>query len=153
RARLARGHLHHVLVLARLGVRADRRAGPRPGAVREDPLLRQPAAVVRRGDRRAQRPPPRQLPPGLHPPGADQRGDAGNPRRTPRTRGPVRLNTTAYLCARLYTHVSLRTFRIRAGRRMTQVAGPDGLLTAGPQQGRVGARRLMIERQLVAGPV
>ena len=43
-----------------------------------------PAPALRRGDRPAVRPAPRQLPPGLHPPGADQRGDA----RDPRGRGP-----------------------------------------------------------------
>ena len=43
--------------------------------------LRQPAGAVRRGDRRGDRPPPRQLPAGVHPPGADQRGHAHHPRR------------------------------------------------------------------------
>ena len=36
--------------------------------------LRQPARPVRRGDRPAHRPAPRQLPAGVHSPGADQRG-------------------------------------------------------------------------------
>ena len=55
--------------------------GARAAAVREAALLRQPARAVRRGDRPAHRPPPRQLPAGVHPPGADQRGDARDPRR------------------------------------------------------------------------
>ena len=39
------------------------------------------ARPLRRGARRRDRPPPRQLPPGLHPPRADQRGHARDPRR------------------------------------------------------------------------
>ena len=42
---------------------------------------RLPAAALRRGARPPQRPPARQLPPGLHPPRADQRGHARDRRR------------------------------------------------------------------------
>ena len=48
----------------------------RASAVREADLLRQRARPLRRGDRSSQRAPSRQLPPGIHPPGADQRGHA-----------------------------------------------------------------------------
>jgi hypothetical protein len=75
------GHVHDLLVLAGLGAGRDRRAGARPGPVREAALLRQPARPLRRGDRPAHRPAPRQLPAGVHPPGADQRGHARDPRR------------------------------------------------------------------------
>src|SRR5205807_6590176 len=51
------------------------------GAVREDARLRLAAVPLCRGDRREVRPPPGELPAGLHPPGADQRGDARDPRR------------------------------------------------------------------------
>ncbi len=58
------------------------------GAVREAALLRQPARALRRGDRPALRPPLRELPPGVHPPGADQRRDARDPGRSgPRRAG------------------------------------------------------------------
>ena len=54
----------------------------------------QRARPLRRGARRRLRPPPRQLPAGLHPPGADQRGHPRDPRRAgdaePR-RGPLPL--------------------------------------------------------------
>ncbi len=48
---------------------------PCAGPVREAALVREPAAAVRRGDRGRERPPPRQLPAGVHPPVPDQRGD------------------------------------------------------------------------------
>ena len=51
---------------------------PRP--VRRMLSDRQPARPVRRGDRPAHRPPLGELPAGLHPPGADQRLDARDPR-------------------------------------------------------------------------
>ena len=54
----------------------DRRARAREGAVREAALARRPARSLRRGDRHPQRPPPRQLPAGLHPPGSHQRRHA-----------------------------------------------------------------------------
>ena len=53
-----------------------------PGPVRTAAKRRQPAAAVCRGNRPAQRPPPRQLPAGLHPPGPDPRGDPPDPRGT-----------------------------------------------------------------------
>ena len=45
-------------------------------AVREAALLGRAARALRRGDRRTQRPPPGQLPAGVHPSRADQRGPA-----------------------------------------------------------------------------
>ena len=65
-----------VSALAEIGETAAR-----PGAVRAAARLRLAARAVRRGDRRDLGPPPRQLPPGVHPPRADQRGDARHPRR------------------------------------------------------------------------
>ena len=83
------GHVHDLLVLAGVRPRRDRRAHPRPGAVREAAVLRLAAAALRGGDRPALGAPPGQLPAGLHPPGADQRGDARDPGR--RGRGGERL--------------------------------------------------------------
>ena len=80
RARGRGGHVHDLLVLARLRARRDRRARPGPPALREAARLRQPAAPLRRGDRRRHRPPPRQLPAGVHAPGADQRRDEAHRR-------------------------------------------------------------------------
>ena len=74
-------HLHHLLVLAGVGAGRNRRGGPRQAAVRAAAVLRQPAAPLRRGDRAANRPAPGQLPAGVHPPGADQRRGARDPRR------------------------------------------------------------------------
>ena len=54
---------------------------PGQAPVRAAAVLRQPAAPLRRGDRAAHRPPPGQLPAGVHPPGADQRRGARHPRR------------------------------------------------------------------------
>ena len=54
-------------------------------------VLRQPAGALRGGDRPALGPPLRQLPAGVHPPGADQRGDARDPRRPGRRGGGLRL--------------------------------------------------------------
>ena len=48
-------------------------------ALREAALVRRSARALRRGDRPEQRPAPGQLPPGLHPPRADQRGAARHP--------------------------------------------------------------------------
>ena len=88
------GHLHDLLVLAGLRPLRDRRVPQGPQAVRQAALLRRPAPAVRRGDRPAQRPAPRQLPAGVHPPRADQRGpardqDGDRPRRR-RRRGQRR---------------------------------------------------------------
>ena len=58
----------------------DRRVPPGQAPVRAAAVLRQPAASVRRGDRAAHRTAPGQLPAGVHPPGADQRGGARHPR-------------------------------------------------------------------------
>ena len=51
----------------------DRRDRAGPGAVQEAALLCRPAASLRRGDRRHHRRAPRELPPGIHPPGSDRR--------------------------------------------------------------------------------
>ena len=51
--------------------------------------LRRAARALRRGDRPAQRPAPRQLPAGVHPPGPDQRRAA----RDPAGRGPGLVGT------------------------------------------------------------
>ena len=90
------GQLHHLLVLAGVGAVRDRRVRPGPQAVRPAAVLRRPARPLRRGDRRPLRPAPGQLPAGVHPPGADQRGAARDqargraPARSPRAPGPVR---------------------------------------------------------------
>ena len=76
------GTLRDLLVLARVRARRDRRGPARPRHVRQAALLREPARPVRRGDRPALGPPPRQLPAGLHPPGPDQRRDARDPAPT-----------------------------------------------------------------------
>ena len=71
----------HLLALhVRLRRRADPRrpAGRRPDRLREDADLRQPRRAVLRGDR-PDRGADRQLPAGVHPPGADRR--RGHPRR------------------------------------------------------------------------
>ena len=75
------GHVHDLLVLAGLRAVRDRRARARPRPVRAAALARQPARAVRGGDRHPHRAPPGQLPAGVHAPGADQRGDARDPRR------------------------------------------------------------------------
>ena len=75
------GDVHDLLVLARLRALRDRRDRARARAVREAARLRERPGPVRRGDRHAHGPPPRQLPAGVHAPGADQRGDARDPRR------------------------------------------------------------------------
>ncbi len=67
------GQLHDLFVLVGLRPRRDRRGQLGARVVRQAALLRQPARPVRRGDRPPERAAPRQLPPGLHAPGADQR--------------------------------------------------------------------------------
>ena len=84
RARRRGGLVHDLLLLAGVGAVRDRRAAACPGAVREAHLPRLRAGAVRRGDRSPHRPPPRQLPPGLHPSGSDQRRHARDPRRARR---------------------------------------------------------------------
>ena len=81
RARGRGGHVRDLLVVDGLRARRDRRARPRPADVREAARLREPAAALRRGDRRRHGPPPRQLPAGVHAPRADQRGDEADRRR------------------------------------------------------------------------
>ena len=75
------GDVRDLLVLARFRAGRDRRAPAGARALREDALVRVAAPAVRRGDRPAHRPPPGQLPAGVHAPGADQRGHARDPRR------------------------------------------------------------------------
>ena len=80
----------HVLALHVLVRRRPRPLGPAPRRavrVREDADLRQPRRALLRGDRRHRRA-ARQLPPGLHPPLADQRGARAQP--SPRRGGRVR---------------------------------------------------------------
>ena len=97
-----------------LGPGRDRRGRARAGAVREAAVLREPARPVRRGDRPAHRAPPGELPAGVHPPGADQRGHARDPRR-PGARGrddaPRPRADAAALAADL-ARGTLRTFDI-----------------------------------------
>ena len=93
------GHLHDLLLLARLGLVRDRRARARPTALREAAVVRRTVGAVRRGDRPAQRPPTRQLPAGVHAPGSDQRRpprDREGDRRRPRATGPPGSAVTAY---------------------------------------------------------
>ena len=85
------GHVHDLLVLAGLRAGRDRRDQARARPVRAAAGLRQPARALRRGDRRPHRPPPGQLPAGLHPPRADQRRHARHPRR----RGAARVEGRA----------------------------------------------------------
>ena len=75
------GTLPDLLVLAGVGAGRDRRAHACARTVRAPARLRLSARSLRRGDRPSHRPPPRQLPAGVHAPGADQRGDARDPRR------------------------------------------------------------------------
>ena len=95
RARRRRGLVRDLLVLAGQRAGRDRRDDPRPGAVREAARLRLAARPVRRGDRPALRPPPGQLPAGLHPPGAHQRGHARHPRRRAGWRASGRCSSRA----------------------------------------------------------
>ena len=81
RAGRRRGYVHHLLLLAGLGPDRDRRDRAGPPAVRAPAVVRQPPRAVRRGARSPHRPAPRQLPAGLHPPGAGQRGGARHPGR------------------------------------------------------------------------
>ena len=80
-----RGHVLDVLVLVRRGAdpRRARRRGP--ARVREDAHLREPRRAVLRGDRPDGRA-ARQLPPGVHAPGADQRRVQPRPRTRIRRR-------------------------------------------------------------------
>jgi GH15 family glucan-1,4-alpha-glucosidase len=63
-------------VLAGVGAGRDRRGRPGAAPVREAAVVREPAGAVRGGAGSFDRSPPRQLPAGLHPSRADQRGDA-----------------------------------------------------------------------------
>ncbi len=70
-----------VSALSEIGERAAR-----PRALRAAARGGRLARPLRRGARRRVRPPPRQLPPGLHPPGPDQRGLPRDRRRAARGR-------------------------------------------------------------------
>jgi GH15 family glucan-1,4-alpha-glucosidase len=74
------GQLHDLLVPAGLGALRDRRPRPRPRPVRATARVLEPARPVRRGARREDGSPPRQLPPGVHPLGTDQRRHPRDPR-------------------------------------------------------------------------
>jgi GH15 family glucan-1,4-alpha-glucosidase len=80
------GDVPDLLLLARLGALGDRRAAPRPRALRTAAGGGRLARPLRRGARRRLRPAPRQLPPGLHPPGPDQRRLPRDRRRAARRR-------------------------------------------------------------------
>ena len=114
RARGRGGHVHDLLVLARLRAGRDRRGRARAGAVREAALLREPARPVRRGDRPAHGAAHGQLPTGVHPPGADQRGHARDPCRPgPRGRDDApRPRADAPALAADLARGTLRTFDI-----------------------------------------
>ena len=87
--------VHHLLVLAGHRARHDRRAGTCQGPVPEAARLRRAAPALRRGDRRRHRRAPGQLPPGLHPPGADRRRRPPDRRSPPGRRRRSSLGTAA----------------------------------------------------------
>ena len=70
------GHVPDLLLLAGLGALGDRRAPRGRAPVRAPALLLLAAGALRRGARGLLGAPPRQLPPGVHAPRADQRGHA-----------------------------------------------------------------------------
>ena len=78
RARGRGGHVLDLLLLVRGGAGARRPARSRAHRLREDADVRQPPGPLLRGDRPARRA-ARQLPAGVHPPGADQRRDEPRP--------------------------------------------------------------------------
>ena len=67
-----RGHLHHLLMVARLGVGDDRRSRPGAGTLQEASLVRWASAPLCRRDRCHYRGAPRKLPPGIHSPCSDR---------------------------------------------------------------------------------
>ena len=75
------GQLPDLLLLAGLGPGGRRRGPARPRPDGEAAQRRLAARPLRRGVRHRDRPAPRQLPPGLLPPGADRGGGADHPRR------------------------------------------------------------------------
>ena len=77
-----RGHVPHLLVLARLGVGDHRRGTARPRPDGASPTRRVAARPVRGRVRHRHRSPPRQLPPGLLPPRAHRGRSAHHPPRT-----------------------------------------------------------------------
>ena len=97
RARRQGGDVHDLLVLARAGPDADRRARSRKVPLRAPALAREPAPALRGGARFRERPTPRELPPGVHPPFVDHRGrrpDPGRGRGCMTARGGVDLGGT-----------------------------------------------------------
>ncbi len=79
RAGRRRGNLYDLFVLVGLGTGRDRRGGPGAPAVRPVAVPRLTAGALRGGAGRDHRPAPGQLPAGLHPPRADQRGHPRHP--------------------------------------------------------------------------
>ena len=78
------GHVPHLLVLARVGARDRRRAAARARPHGAAAPRRVAARALRRGVRRQDRSPPRQLPAGVLAPRADRGGGANHPRRATR---------------------------------------------------------------------
>ncbi len=74
RIRGQRRHLHHLFFLAGDGPVHDRRAGAGAYPLQEVAQLRRPVAALCGGDRRRHGRAPRELPPGVHAPGAHRRG-------------------------------------------------------------------------------
>ena len=107
--------------------------GPGARPVRQAARLRQPARAVRRGDRPPLRTPPRQLPAGLHPPGADQRRHARDPRR-PGARGRARCRWSRELARQ--RSVGLAALAGCPRRDRLSAVGRLGSGTAQPSPGR-----------------
>ena len=138
RAERQGGHVHDLLLLARLRAVGDRRAQAGAGALPAGAVPRDSAGPLRGGDRGAQRRAARQLPAGLHPPGADQRGlargrrrAAGRARRAERRvhracgrRGPPAERSPPYTPA-LMRAIQIEEFGGPEVMRLTDVPDPE----------------------------
>ena len=113
RARRRGGHLLDLHVLVRRGDGPGRAPGRGPPGLREDADLRQPPRPLLRGDRPHRRG-ARQLPAGLHPPGADLR------RRQPRLPARVRRLQTVFVCSTLLVAPAGSAWRWCRGRRRSR---------------------------------